>query len=547
MELYVCYFFQNSKCHDTAMRRAINEEFLHRIIKEEVAKLITESQESKSISQAKRLVMDRLGYDEKEADEFIRIKLRGDIPSLRTQNGGKFILGVARMFCDRQLTDAATITRLNSTLKLVSSDAHVNEYDRNLNGLSAQELIERFAKAMSDNLEAEKEEVSRMTFDSPSDYDIVRIDSFEEAKEYGGFTSWCVTHSSDMFDSYTCDGINQFYFCLRKGFQDEEAVAGDGCPLDSYGLSMIAVSVDEDGMISTCTCRWNLDNGGSEHVMDSKQLSSVLKVNVFDVMKPNNKWKEILSDAMRRLGDGEYPADVFDRCDDFSEGFAKVSLNDKWNFINTKGELLSERWFDCCDDFHKGFAKVMLNGKWNFISTEGELLSEQWFNDCNDFYEGFARVKLNGKWNSINTEGEFLSERWFDVCYSFRRGFARVKLNGKWNFINTEGEFLSERWFDDCGEFREGFAKVQLKDKKNFINTEGELLSERWFDWCDDFNEGFARVQLNGKYNFISTEGELLSERWFDYCGEFREGLAEVLLNGKWYFINTKGELSVQN
>ena len=207
MELYVCYFFQNSKCHDTAMRRTINEAFLHRIIKEEVAKLIVESQESKSISQAKRLVMDRLGYDEREADEFIRLKLRGDLPSLRTTNGGKFILGAARMFCDRQLTDAGTITRLNSTLKLVSSDAHVNEYDRNLNGLSAQELIERFAKAMSDNLEAEKEEVSKMVFDSPSDYDIVRIDSFEEAKEYGDFTSWCVTHSSGMFDSYTKNGL----------------------------------------------------------------------------------------------------------------------------------------------------------------------------------------------------------------------------------------------------------------------------------------------------------------------------------------------------
>lgn len=55
------------------MRRTINEAFLHKIIKEEVAKLIMESQESKSISQAKQLVMDRLGYDEKEADEFIRI------------------------------------------------------------------------------------------------------------------------------------------------------------------------------------------------------------------------------------------------------------------------------------------------------------------------------------------------------------------------------------------------------------------------------------------------------------------------------------------
>ena len=458
------------------MRKTINEAFLHRIIKEEVAKLIIESQESKSISQAKRLVMDRLGYDEKEADEFIRIKLRGDIQSLRTTNGGKFILGVTRMFCDGQLTDAVTISKLDSTLKLVSSDSYVNEYDRNLNGLSAQELIEQFAKVMSDNLNAEKDEVSRMAFDSPSDYDIVRIDSFEEAEKYGDFTSWCITHSESAFDSYTKNGINQFYFCLRKGFQDEEDVSGDGCPLDSYGLSMIAVSVDEEGMISTCTCRWNLANGGSEHVMDSKQLSSVLKVNVFDVMKPNNKWKKILSNAMRRLADGESPETVFDYCGDFYDDFARVKLNGKYNFVNTKGELLSERWFDRCYRFSEGFSMVKRNRKWNYINTEGKLLSERWFDNCYDFSEGFGAVRRNDKWNFINARGEFLSERWFDECGRFSEGFAPVKRKDEWNFINTRGEFLSERWFDECGRFSEGFAVVRLNDEWHFINTKGELF-----------------------------------------------------------------------
>jgi hypothetical protein len=113
--------------------------------------ILTESQESKSISAAKKLVMQRLGYNEQDADEFVRVKLRNDIPSLRTPQGGKFILGATRMFCNGELRNANDIGNLNSTLKLVASDAHINEYDRNLNGLSAQELIQRFAKAMSNN------------------------------------------------------------------------------------------------------------------------------------------------------------------------------------------------------------------------------------------------------------------------------------------------------------------------------------------------------------------------------------------------------------
>jgi hypothetical protein len=162
--------------------------------------LLTESQESKSISAAKKLLMQRLRYNEQQADEFVRVKLRNDLPVLRTPEGGKFILGVTRMFIDGELSSANDIGNLNSTLKLVASDAHINEYDRNLNGMSANDLISRFAQAMSDNLNAEKEEINQMVFDTPSDYEIVRIDSFEQAQQYGKYTSWCVTHDKNMFD-----------------------------------------------------------------------------------------------------------------------------------------------------------------------------------------------------------------------------------------------------------------------------------------------------------------------------------------------------------
>ena len=69
--------------------------------------------------------------------------------------------------------------------------------------------------------------------------------------------------------------------------------------------------------------------------------------------------------------------------------------------------------FDWIEDFEEGFARVELNGKWNFINTEGRILSNQWFDAMRNFNEGFARVKLNGKWNFINTKGRILSQQWF--------------------------------------------------------------------------------------------------------------------------------------
>ena len=233
----------------------------------------------------------------------------------------------------------------------------------------------------------------------------------------------------------------------------------------------------------------------------------------------------------------------FDWIEDFKEGFARVKLNGKCNFINHEGQLLSQQWFDWAWNFHEGFARVNLNYKYNFINIEGKLLSEQGFNDTYDFHEVFAVVQLNNKWNFINTEGQLLSKQWFDAAGDFKEGFATVQLNGKCNFINTEGQIAFNQWFDNVCDFSEGFARVEINDKVNFINTEGRLLSKQWFDTALNFSEGFASVQLNGKWNFINTEGQFLSPQWFDWVGNFMDGFASVELNGQDSFINTEGQI----
>lgn len=39
------------------------------------------------------------------------------------------------------------------------------------------------------------------------------------------------------------------------------------------------------------------------------------------------------------------------------------------------------RWFDGAGSFSNGFAKVKLNDKWNLINSEGQILFKQWFDD----------------------------------------------------------------------------------------------------------------------------------------------------------------------
>ena len=529
------------------------------IISESVIKtLLTESQESASIKEATRLVMDRLGYSKEQADRFIRIDLRASFPILRSKEGGKFILGVTRMYLDRQISDATTISTLNQTLKYIVTPAHYNEYDRNLNGLSAQQLIDRFKQARTDDLEKDKAELGKTQYTEHPEYKIVRIDSFEQAKQYGRYNDWCLAqpNGEDNYDQYTSDGVNQLYFILRDGFENEPRIKGQNAPYDSYGLSMMTVIVDPDGMMTQSTTRWNHANDSSDSAFTPKQISDIIGRNFYAVFKPNTKFKDAVAEALKRLRNGEPIDEIFDTVRLIGNGLYIVELLNKYNVLTPQKAFISQKWFDYAWGFKEGFAAVKLNGKYSFINTNGELIGNGnlWFDDAWDFDDGFAMVRLNEKASFINTKGELIGNGnlWFDDAWAFDEGFAAVKLNGKYSFINTQGELIGNGnlWFDYVWRFHEGLARVELNEKQSFINTNGELIGNGnlWFDDVRAFYEGFARVKLVNKYSFINTNGELIgdSNLWFDDASFFQYGFAKVDLNEKFYYIKILSNNEVQ-
>ena len=449
-------------------------------ISEEKCYLITENAKNNNMKPARKYLEEKLGWDNEQIMDFFG-KMKHDIPNVRMSNC-KYFLGVTRMFMEKQLTSGESIIKLNSILKYINNDESLNSsFDRNLNGLTFEKLLEQTSDGMEQAYKLERERLGSTDFgERNNSYNIVKINDFEEASEYSKYTPWCVTHDDEAFDSYTNYGICVFYFCLKDGFESILEKIGEGCPLDEYGLSMIAVCVDENGECKTVTCRWNHDNGGNDNVMSTEELSRLLGVNFYEVFKPSTVFKEKLEKAMSLAKKGDFSG--FDNIDNFNKnGLAIVELNDKWNLIDTNGNLLSKQWFDCVYNFDKnGFAQVMLNNKWNFIDVNGKLVSQQWFDDIDNFDKnGFAQVMLNNKWNFIDVNGKLVSQQWFDDIDNFdKNGFAKVKLNNKWNFIDVNGNLISQQWFDDISKFnKDGIAKVKL-NKKYYIMANISIKEE---------------------------------------------------------------------
>ena len=487
-------------------------------------RLITESKQSKNISKARKTVETlRPGSNPQQIIDAIR----HDIPNSRL-NDCKYLAGVTRMYLNNELNDYETIGKLNQTLKLLAT-AHADEYDNNLNGIAANELIERFRTESNVEYSNDVKAHNATQFVENKQYKIYRIDSFEEASKFSPYTSWCVTKGENNYDAYTNNGYGLFYFCIRDDFKAVKAVPSEGCPLDNYGLSMIATSVDEDGKCNTITCRWNHDNNGNDNIMTPMQLSKLIGRNYYEVFKPYTK-EELYakglvptSDVQMLLDQGKNPNKIFSKMIKSGiDGILIVRLNEKkWNIFDvSKNMILCSEWYKDVCYFKNGFARVRRgDGKWNFIKPDGSVLCDEWYDLAYEFESGFARIRRDdGKYNFIKPDGSVLCPEWYNYTGNFIDGFARVQRDdGKCNFIKPGGKLLCSEWYGYVGYFHDGFARIRRNDLKwNFIKSDGSILSSEWYNLVYDFIDGFAEVQRDDlKWNFIKPDGSILCSEWY--------------------------------
>ena len=535
----------------------IDKSYQRTTILNETRNMLNESQESKSIDAAKKLVMQRLNWDNARADQFVRNELRHDLPALRSKEGGKFILGCTRMFVDQELKDATTFGKLNTALTHAITPEFYEKFDRNLNNLHVNDFLNQMQSTVDAASQKTRDEVNAQQYNSEgrNGYKIVTINSFEEAQEYGKYTSWCVTHSLTNYESYTKNGYNQFYFCLKEGFENVQKVKSKGCPLDEYGLSMIAISVDPQGELATCTCRWNHDNGGNDNIMNPRQISDLLGLNFYDTFKPNDSFQKIaatLEEIEQKLKAGTPVEEIFYGIRDMGEGMRRVifkgSQGTNQNILTSDNTFLFKNMmFEDIRSFSEGLAAVQnTNGKWNFTTKEGQLISDIWFENVYDFHEGFAIVTHDHTQNEIDD---------FDEYYG----------NGDENFLGRNGNLLLDEWFDDLSDFHNGFAKVyseayggyNLVDKTGaFLYTSGDDYYDetQWLLSVENFDFGWAAIEDNdGNANFINSEGEMMfsdEDNLPDCTYSFQKyksvdiPLAKVKFDGLgWNYVTTDGQL----
>ncbi len=251
-------------------------------------RLITENRASKNQSLARKMVRSiNPNLNDKEFTE----NVLHDIPNVRKADFHLYPAVVRFVLNAGSSLDANTILELNKYVGVIAPKAKELGLDQNANGMSLQDFFNQFKGNVSQSETDDREASAQYGENNDGNnngYKIVPIPTYDDANEYSRYTDWCVTQGEEYFLKYTNNSSGIFYFLLKEGFENVPREQGPNCPLDEYGLSMIAVSFRHDGSINTVTCRWNHDKGGNDSVMTPGQLSKLIGADIYGIFNPDN-------------------------------------------------------------------------------------------------------------------------------------------------------------------------------------------------------------------------------------------------------------------
>lgn len=220
-----------------------------------------------------------------------------------------------------------------------------------------------------------------------------------------------------------------------------------------------------------------------------------------------------------------------------SEDIYAAKIEDKWNLVNKKGDVLNTGYDDYT--YCKGdYVIVNQGGKYGIITTEGEVKIEPTYEELQYAFSVYYIAKLNGKYGIINTDNtslitlEYLSMTYWkdkEIIIADKTETETVlfdsnltqKLQGIFvfeeNYIKARIDGVDKYYtykFEEKGT-KELLTKntlyVSKKDGKyGFVDSQGNLVVDYIYDEAKEQNEyGFAAVKQDGLWGSIDKGGKL--------------------------------------
>lgn len=215
-----------------------------------------------------------------------------------------------------------------------------------------------------------------------------------------------------------------------------------------------------------------------------------------------------------------------------SENLA-LKMQKFYEIINHKGEPIFQLACDYFSGFYDGIAWFKKDNKYGFINQKGEIKIEPCFDEC-IYYYGAYRTKKNGKIQYYDNQLNPIKLPIVRKSKSINNNYIITKLNDKYGVVKENRDNVIPFIYDYIFPSSNNNFIVKLDNKYGIVDENGEIIISPRFDelyigWGDLNSDGVIRIKLNGKYGLISNTGDPIVECIFDNIGVFSEGFASFI------------------
>ena len=236
-----------------------------------------------------------------------------------------------------------------------------------------------------------------------------------------------------------------------------------------------------------------------------------------------------------------------------SEELCAAKLDNKWGYLNLKGETIIEYQFTYAGEFIDGIAPVS---------------DSPFFNSGSEFNDGCGFIDRNGN-RIIPLEYSMSMD---DVPFVRNDGYIQLVIDGWHNealFVKNgkritplnayllglpdiikNSDLLPFKVYNDWD------GNVNEIDRFcGYTNVKGEIIIEEKYKRCDLFSEGLALVvNLNDEILFIGKTGEVIIETGLItenagaiHCRGFKNGVTLIEYFGEFYVLQKNGNFILEN
>lgn len=200
---------------------------------------------------------------------------------------------------------------------------------------------------------------------------------------------------------------------------------------------------------------------------------------------------------------------------DFKNGYAGVSRNKKWGFVDMYCEEIVQPRYDMADDYYGGLARVVLNGKFGYIDAKGNEITPIAYEYAGNFSDGFAWVKKNDEWVILDKKGKEIKSLKVDGVQTFSNGVAVVSKFFNEGLIDGTGKALTRMKYAAIYIFRENKLALMKTEKKQWgmIDKTGRLRIPARFSAAGNFYGDEVEMELTSDKNSLFPAKAKLNKR----------------------------------